>query len=282
MNFAEAEKLLSPKQEARYGKRMLGNNRNLYLHRIDADTFAVRYWQTDIVTIRRDGTYVLNSDGWRTMSTKKFINEFAPVVRVSQCNGIWYVAALRFWNENWDNTLSYQKNLAKWPIYEDGIVIDSQGNVPGYVPERTDDIEKAKRHIDRLVRKYIKGFVEHVMANGQLQSPGAGDCWGCYFKVDGDESGTKQPMGYSHFFEHFKDEYYVPSLFYKAFMERKWNNPGFVWHMINSDIQSGRKPYELAHSLSRYFRRIKMDLVTCYLEEKKAQEEWEREQNGAA
>lgn len=63
---------------------------NTYLERIDSETIGVRLHRTHVVTIHADGSYRLNSGGWRTVTTKSRINDFAPV-RLSQRRGEWYV-----------------------------------------------------------------------------------------------------------------------------------------------------------------------------------------------
>lgn len=75
---------------AKLGKRAtkkLANN--TYLHREDAHTLAVRLHATDVVLIHDDGSYTLDSGGWRTVTTKDRINQYGPV-RVYQQQLEWY------------------------------------------------------------------------------------------------------------------------------------------------------------------------------------------------
>ena len=51
---------------------------------------AIRLHRTDVVTFRRDGSCVLNSDGWETITTKDRMNKYAPVI-VYQVDYIWYI-----------------------------------------------------------------------------------------------------------------------------------------------------------------------------------------------
>jgi hypothetical protein len=83
MTFTEADSIL-----ARRAIRKVAHN--THLHRVDADTIAVRLHSTDVVTLHRDGRAVLSSDGWRTVTTKERLNRFAPC-RVYQQRGEWFV-----------------------------------------------------------------------------------------------------------------------------------------------------------------------------------------------
>lgn len=68
---------------------------NTYLHRIDADTLAVRLHATDVVLIHRDGSYTLNSGDWRTVTTKDRINGYSPA-SVYQTRFIWFLGSVEF------------------------------------------------------------------------------------------------------------------------------------------------------------------------------------------
>jgi hypothetical protein len=72
--------------KGRKGRKKLENN--TYLERHDEDTVAVVLHSTAVVKIRSDGTFVLNSGGWLTVTTKDRINNYSPV-RVSSVRGTW-------------------------------------------------------------------------------------------------------------------------------------------------------------------------------------------------
>lgn len=93
---------------------------------------------------------------------------------------------------------------------------------------------KLTQDLDRQINDYIDGF----MANGDknlVVSPG--DCWACHLPLgstvkmmtmvpgkDGkpeavDASGTLEPMGLDHLFDHMKEKYYVGSLAERAVRE---------------------------------------------------------------
>ncbi len=63
---------------------------NTHLVRIDFNTIAVQHQRTHVVLIRRNGMYTLNSDGWRTHTTKDRINAYSPA-RLFQKAREWYL-----------------------------------------------------------------------------------------------------------------------------------------------------------------------------------------------
>lgn len=56
-----------------------------------SDAIAIRLHATDVVTYHRDGRIVLNSGGWRTVTTRDRINGYSPA-RVYSEHGVWYVS----------------------------------------------------------------------------------------------------------------------------------------------------------------------------------------------
>lgn len=88
MDFQTATATLKNRESKKVGN-------NTYLVRISPETIGVRLHNTVVVRIHSDGTYTLNSGGWRTVTTKARINEFCPV-RVSQKNYDWFVSGEPF------------------------------------------------------------------------------------------------------------------------------------------------------------------------------------------
>lgn len=78
---------------------------NTYLVRVNDDTLAVRLHDTNVVTVYRDGTFMLDSGGWRTVTTKDRINGYSPA-SVGSRSGVWYVGGV---------------------LYHDGIKISAEG-----------------------------------------------------------------------------------------------------------------------------------------------------------
>lgn len=65
---------------------------NTYLNRRGEDAIAVTLHATDVLTANSNGTVVLNSGGWHTMTTKDRINGWLPAGWVLfQKDGDWIV-----------------------------------------------------------------------------------------------------------------------------------------------------------------------------------------------
>lgn len=82
MNYIEAEKILGKRS-----KKKLGNH--TYLRR-SGDELIIRLYATDIIVFR-PGEFSLNAGIWRTNTTQKRINTYAPL-KVYSKKGVWYVA----------------------------------------------------------------------------------------------------------------------------------------------------------------------------------------------
>ena len=63
---------------------------NTYLEPLDATTYAVRFYYTNIVLIHADGRYTLNNGGYQTPTTKERLNRFSPVT-IYQEKRQWYL-----------------------------------------------------------------------------------------------------------------------------------------------------------------------------------------------
>lgn len=68
-----------------------------WLVRLDSDKIAIRYHKTDVVTICSDGSYILNNGGFKTVTTKKRINQYSPA-NLFQSKFNWYVGNIPFTN----------------------------------------------------------------------------------------------------------------------------------------------------------------------------------------
>jgi len=250
LTFAQCEELV---KRGRDGTKKLDNN--TYLERIDDNTFGVKLHSTFVVEINRDGTYKLESGGWQTPTTKARINDYSPA-RIYQAKGIWY--------------------LSNNQTFEDGCIINAEGVRIDKASESVEATEKRKRKLDRMVSKYIKGFMDHLAKQGELTAPSQGDCWGCFFKAaEGDSEAQdfngwrmsrtsvrdSEVMGFDHLLSHFKEKYYVPSLLWKAICEQGYTNPGLTWHMIDADLKRGRVSDLAQRALRRYFMRRKPELM---------------------
>jgi hypothetical protein len=221
----------------RNGQKKLDNH--TYLHRIDAQTIAVRLHDTDVVAIHDNGTYTLNTGGWQTVTTKDRINKFSPA-RLYQRNGLWYVGEY---------------------VFEEGMTVDVMGKPVGRVKSAS-VIERKKRALDKKVRTYINGYADHA-AFHKLALPSAGDCFGCQFSENGgavNDMHAQNPLGFDHLLMHMDEKYYVPSLLLKAIKVHGYRDPGFIWQRIDQEVQEGRTDW-IKRELRQYFRKIKPELL---------------------
>ena len=238
MSYGEAEAKLETARDRKAGKPLENNTR---LVEVGETAFGIKLHATVVVTIHNDGTYELNSGGWRTVTTKDRINNYSPA-RVSQEAGIWYIAT-----------------RLGWRIFEDGVIVDAYGE-PVELPPDPEPMQAMKRELDRMVRSYIRGFAEHVEEHG-LSEPDDGDCWGCYFNKTDMQRGEPygMAMGADHILSHMEEKYYVPSLLANAIYTRGYTNPGFVWQMA-TDTRYGDLSM-LKSILGSYFTKVKPKLL---------------------
>ena len=238
-NHAEGRMLLD---QSRNATVKLARNTVL---RQEGEDLIVKFWETDIIRIDPTDTYTLDSGGYRTVTTKDRFNNILPF-GIYQDNGLWYVA-----------------HAGNRVMFNDGMKVRMlDGQMLALDAINAGEIEKAKKKVDRMTTRYINAFAAHVMRNG-LEEPSSGDCWACHMTAEG----NTEPMGFGHYLLHFRENYFVPSLFTKAFMELGFNDPGLVWHMMLCDIKSGREPFQLKHTLRRYFRTRKLGIVKALIAE---------------
>ena len=85
MNFNQAETFLSKK-----ATRTVKGKRATQVVRLSADEIALYYHATPVVTWKRNGDVVLRTNGFRTLTTKRRINDAAPC-QVWQHKFEWFV-----------------------------------------------------------------------------------------------------------------------------------------------------------------------------------------------
>ena len=112
---------------------------------------VIRLHQTDIVTISPNGDVVLNTNGYRTQTTKARIND-AITPNVYQTRGNWYVGNVPF---------------------TDGMKLPG-----GKLPRITAAAKRAERVADRLAKR-IARFVKQIDDLDSMPLPNAGDCMFC-------------------------------------------------------------------------------------------------------
>lgn len=204
-------------------------------------TRHIRLHKTDVVTFKPNGDVILNTGGWRTLTTKARINEFAPVTVYSD-RGTWYAT-----NGNW--------HTAERTPFVDGMVLKH-----GKVKPPTKRQLATKAREDKL-RAKINKFLAQIDKLDTLPEPDSGDCWVCLMFERGFAQGEYTPErggriskpGYkynnaSHLREHIRDNYLHGTLIQNAYL---WAGASlFLWDMHRRDLDRWGRD-----SAKRYLRR---------------------------
>lgn len=201
--------------------RRIGNN--TVLHRLEDGRIAVQLHDTDVILYSEDGSVVLESGGWLTVTTKDRMNRYGPKGwTVYSERGVWFV---NHYPSGWERS--------KAERFFDGI--STMGDrVVNPLPE--DEVRKqdARR---REILKDISGYVVKVReaydqgwGKDPLEDrpvPDGGDCWFCYF---GNEDGSMGDLGgnTSHLEDHIAEGYVVPSLVARALREKGYQAVAYM------------------------------------------------------
>ena len=230
-------------------RRKIDNN--TYAERHDG-YIAIHLHATDIMLLKPDGSIILDSGGWLTVTTKARMNDQLrrDGWNVWSERGVWYVG-----RGQWDSP-----NRQQW-AYADGMTLLPDGTVTG---EGEDP--RAKLKLKRRIKKYVQGFMAALDAGKILQSESGGDCFYCMMR----ETTSKTPLGElnrdtSHLESHMEEKYFVLSLLSRA-MEimpvshaARWYVAGCV-NPEHPDAASSKRAGEIckdqvSKALSRYIQR---------------------------
>lgn len=171
----------------------------------------LRYQDTDIIRWCTDGSIVLNTGGWRTVTTKARYNEHLDGIQVYQARGIWYVTAGR--NSDSASTIEFYDGMV---INPDGSIIDT-GSV---------ESDRVKDYTKRIA-KYCKLITEDTIV-----PPENGDCWVCMmFEKDGSKSDV------DHLESHMDEGYMHGSILVNAMRAAGYRDEGIgmLFHSKNVD-----------------------------------------------
>jgi hypothetical protein len=177
----------TPEQRKANKAKIVDNNTFRYTSE-NGDT-VYRLHNTDVVRVRAQGGEVLNSGGYKTVTTKDRINRFSKYQLVST-KGVWYVVS----------------GDKKVPFY-DGIVLP-------------DAFEASEAKQEKLVkkqeslRKAITKFVAEKIVDGErLPEPNNGDCFFCNFSKDANTGKiATTALSQDHLLSHVKEKYMHGSL----------------------------------------------------------------------
>ena len=134
-NYVEAQKVLATARDRECGKPLGGNTRLFDL----GSCLAVCLHHTYVVTYYPNGSVVLNSNRWRTKTTKERINDYLPDGwSVKQEKGVWYLIK--------EHATPGLVELREY-IFEDGIRIGPRGGCDGKLrPKKKERKKESKPH----------------------------------------------------------------------------------------------------------------------------------------
>lgn len=208
-------------------RRKMANN--TYLERL-GDDIGLRLHDTHVIVWKPNGDIVLDSGGWRSMTTKERMTNFLPGTYpqhswVRQEKGIWFVK----WHDDEHR-------------YADGMVLHPDGTVSGAL----DDEQAGKRdRINKTKRKHIKQFVDSITPEDivyRWENPG-GDCLLC-------RAGDTD-----HLLEHIEDRYFFATLAYNAIKAKRYRSPDVIMSRIYGSAQRGQVDRLLTESLNTYLKK---------------------------
>jgi len=209
----------------------------------DSWKIGIQLHQTVIAEYQmNEHSLTLNSGGWRTITTKKWLNKaierYLPSTLncyVYQEKNKWYV---HIGHEFWPGTKD-------WP-FDDEIKIYEDGQVYNFQKSR--DAKRIER-IEKKIDKFVDGLPENIPL------PGPGDCWYCSMRV----IDTKEPLGDAaedteHLISHMKEKYYPGALILNAVKEKGYHHPGFIIDSANKLPSSPWLRNAIKRALKKYLR----------------------------
>jgi hypothetical protein len=188
--YSEAVEILN-------GREIRKVDNNTYLEKLQDGSIGLRLHDTHVVKYLPDDTVVLDSGGWRTVTTKDRINNYAPI-RLWQNKGIWYV-----------NTFLKGPSF----FYEDKMKIKG-GQVVAGKPFNGEQLKAAKKE-KQVIKTYVSGYLQ-ALRSGQIEAPSAGDCFYCAMKTKEGATLGEASRNNEHLQLHMEEKYYVPSLVVRA------------------------------------------------------------------
>jgi hypothetical protein len=219
LTFASATDLLGNRQSKKLANNTYLRKENYY--------FVVRLHDTDIIAIAPDDSCILHNEGYFTKTTKERLNSYSSA-NIVQEKGIWYVRGIPFY---------------------DGMIIDKNGN-PVNAINNTDEIQKKKKKLDIMVKKFIEGYCEWALENGIERSNG--DCWLCLFGQDNN---------LDHIYSHVEEQYYFGSFVDVVIRQSNYNNPDFIRQYTSSQLRTSKSSSHLKRLLTTYFKKVKSNLM---------------------
>lgn len=207
---------------------------NTIRYRTDDGDWVIQHQDTPVVTIRPNGDIVLNSGGWRTVTTKERINRYLPEGwTLFQDGGAWYL--------NYDPWT----DRSTWTAFYDGIKLTRFPD--GKYEIAANDNGRAELLRIQEQTKLINRYCADLRKLDKLPIPDNGDCWYCLMR----DVKTGETMGdllqnTDHLLSHLQDRYIMASLILNALTWAGYPNPQFI---LQSDFRDS-----IIGTVRRYFK----------------------------
>lgn len=227
--------------------KRVANNTVEYV-RPDGST-VIRLHHTDIVQKHPDGTFTLNSGGWRTSTTKDRINSYSPA-RLFQAKGEWFLSVRERDSFTHPNFTNY--------VFTDGMTVDKDGQPLSYKPDKVAKETARRKKLAREINQFCK-LVDKVDEEHMI--PSAGDCWLCMVDTatikgggngwNSNNADTAPGGDTEHLLSHIKEGYVHGTLLANALQWAGYKDPMFI---LQYDVQNKDRG-NTKRALRRYLRR---------------------------
>ena len=164
------------------------------------ESSAIRLHNTNVVTFKGN-KIILNSGGWRTLTTKDRINKFTNA-KLYQEKGLWYLKGSE--------------------LFYDGCIIDNDGNL------KSKSIKVNNKKIN-LLKKQIKDYCD-LITKDNLPFPNSGDCWYCSMQTENKILLGDATKNNDHLLEHLKEKYLHGSIMVNAMHESGFRDEQIGFH----------------------------------------------------
>jgi len=175
--------------------------------------YIIRFHQTNIVNKKPNGNIVLNTDGWRTLTTKERINWFLPHgIHLYQENFKWFLYI------ETDNGNKIQ------PFY-DGIEITPTGEIvnPKVTIKQFKEQLKLSDQLNKLIKQYAKQITENNLE--QIMQTSCPKCQTVlYYNPNKEE--IRQ-----HLLEHLRTNTFSTEILEQALISAGYQSYQIVYHV---------------------------------------------------
>lgn len=190
--------------------RKLPGYQNTFVYSLVDGIVVYRLHQTDIIKVLQNGTVILNTGGYMTVTTAARMKEIFGLLHLSYRTwserGVWKFKIVQGYPDDW------RKGAID---FADGMMITRKGKV--ILPGPAMAVQKMRVKVQDKIRKYCDLLAKKLVTGWMV--PEAGDCMYCHMCTDegkslGDASGHDD-----HLISHLKEGYLMGSLLWNAYKD---------------------------------------------------------------